>query len=257
MDYIPLFVAHGFFKNRTEFIRNHVRFNMHSRYPKVDGYIGERYLESLRASISVEMPYHRHTTRHINTVLVEHDEDKGKLVLRDRWHIFEDRPIRDIAELFATARKLNNSDPSRLAAVMELAEKHPKLIIFYNFNYELEALRTLANTLGVEVAEWNGHKHEDVPTGEKWLYLVQYTAGAEGWNCVTTNAMIFYSLNYSFKINEQAKGRIDRLNTPYTDLYYYILRSSAWIDKAIMKALMTKRNFNETQFFKEELGLAA
>lgn len=250
MDYIPVFVANGFYKNRTEFIRTHVVYNNFAKFPKVDRYVETGRLEKYRRMVLVDMPYARHTKRHVLNTIVDYNRAKYEQVVKKRWNIFEDEPIKDVAELFRVMRKLVNSDVSRLAAVMELHEKHPRLIIFYNFNYELEMLRTLGNTLGVPTAEWNGHKHQEIPETDKWFYLVQYTAGAEGWNCITTDAMVFWSLNYSYKINEQAKGRIDRLNTPYTDLYYYILRSPASIDTAIAKSIAAKKNFNENDYAK-------
>ncbi len=260
MDYVPVFVANGFFKNRSEFIHEHVVFSPYAKFPKVDRYIGTGVLEKYRRQILVEMPYSRHTTRHVNNYVVEYDKHLFERVWKNRWNVYEDEPIKDVAELFRVARKVVNSDPSRLGAVLTLLEKHPRLIVFYNFNYELEMLRSIKTTLGIPVAEWNGHKHEKVPTGDSWLYLVQYTAGSEGWNCITTDAMVYYSLNYSYKINEQGKGRIERLNTPYTDLYYYILRSGAPIDQAIAKSLATKENFNEKHYFghhfKDSLALA-
>lgn len=249
MDYVPVFIANGFYKNRSEFIHEHVVFFPYAKFPKVERYTGTGVLEKYRRQILVEMPYSRHTIRHVENYAVEYDKALFDRVWKDRWNVYEDEPIKDVAELFRVARKVVNSDPSRLGAVLKLLEKHPRLIIFYNFNYELEMLRTLKTTLGIDVGEWNGHKHEPVPVSDKWVYLVQYTAGAEGWNCITTDAMVYYSLNYSYKINEQGKGRIERLNTPYTDLYYYILRSGSPIDQAIYKSLLTKENFNEKQYF--------
>ncbi|QED11629.1 DNA helicase [Arthrobacter phage Qui] len=257
MDYIPLFVANGFYKNRTEFIRTHVVYNNFSKFPKVDRYVEQGVLLKHRRSILVEMPFDRHTTRHVKNILVKYDEEKFEQITKKRWHIYEERPIRDVGELFIVMRKLVNTDPSRLKAVATLYEKHPRLIVFYNYNYELDQLRTLEDILEVPFAEWNGQKHEPIPGGDKWVYLVQYTAGAEGWNCVETNATVFYSLNYSYKINHQAKGRIDRMNTKYTDLYYYILRSTSMIDNAIMKSITLKKNFNESQFYKSVFALAA
>jgi len=261
MDYIPVLVANGYYKNRTEFIRRHVVYNNYGNFPKVDHFVEEARLEKLRRLLIVDMPYYRHTKRHTHVVPVDYDEEKYQQAFKDRWHVFEERPIKDVAELFAVIRKITNSDMSRLGAVMETMEKHPKLIIFYNFNYELEILRTLGPVLGIESREWNGHKHEELPTGDRWIYLVQYTAGAEGWNCTTTDAIAFWSLNYSYKIWEQAKGRIDRLNTPFIDLHYYVLRSMAGIDRMISKALSQKQNFNERDmqptWAKTELDLAA
>lgn len=248
MDYIPIFVANGFYKNRTEFLRTHVVFSRFSKFPKVDRYVETGRLERLRRRILVEMPVEKHTVRHVHELLTEYDEAQFERVVKGRWNIYEDQPIKDVADLFRVMRKLVNSDPSRLEMVEALHRKHPKLIVFYNFNYELDLLMTLADTTGASIGQWNGRKHEPIPKGDSWIYLVQYTAGAEGWNCVQTDATVFYSLNYSYKINEQAKGRIDRRNTPYTDLHYYILKSASMIDKAIFRTLLEKRNFNEKDF---------
>ncbi len=248
LDYIPVFLANGFYKNRTEFKRRHVVYNYHRKFPAVDHYVGEGTLLRLRASILVDMPMDRHTVRNTELLKVDYNQKLFDRVMKDRWHVYEDRPLRDVAELFIVMRKVVNSDPSRLEAVRELLAKHPCLIIFYNFDYELEILRQLK--ADYTVAEWNGHKHEPLPAGSAWVYLVQYLAGSEGWNCVTTNAICFYTLTYSYKNWEQAYGRIDRMNTLYTNLYYYPLVSLSWIDKAIMKALHAKENFNESAFSK-------
>jgi hypothetical protein len=389
LDYIPVFVANGFYKNRTEFLREHVIYSRWSKFPKVDRYIGVNKLVKYRNQILVHMQYQRHTIRVTKKIPVDYDKDAFDKVLNKRWHIYLDRPLRDVGELFLVMRKVVNSSPTRLEAIRSLISKHPRLIVFYNFDYELEALRSLANTtlkvkqsettqehesweiqkpagtmlsassstrttpssgssvsvatpmphlmssktshtsttstttstfqaaewnghkhepnLEIEwtslstspnkssgesktyrtelsgslhttesrpnassetassttpvnsqrdfesfaVAEWNGHKHEPIPETESWLYLVQYQAGSEGWNCIETDAMAFYSLTYSYKMWHQAHGRIDRLNTPYKILYYYVLMSDSIIDKAIWRALQSKKSFNESRWLKK------
>jgi superfamily II DNA or RNA helicase len=164
-------------------------------------------------------------------------------VVKRRWNVFENRPARDAGELSSIMRKLVNTDVSRLAAVLGLMEKHPRLIVFYNHNPELEMLRTLGHL--IPIAEWNGHKHQEIPDTDRRLYLVQYQAGSEGWNCITTDAMVLYSLTYSYKVWHQAFGRIDRLNTPFKDLHYYVLKSDSLIDAAVWQSLKSKKNFNE------------
>lgn len=246
LDYIPVFVANGFYKNRTEFKREHVVYNTFTKFPKVDRYVGVGTLVRHRNSILVSMPYQKHTTRHTENMYVEHDVELLKRVTDDRWHVYEDRPIKDIAELFMVMRKVVNSDPSRIEAIKGLLKKHKRLIVFYNFNYERDALLELGKD--ITVAEWTGHKHQEVPETEEWLYIVQYIAGAEGWNCVATNATAFYSLTYSYKLWEQSHGRIDRLNTPFSDLYYYVLMSKSRIDLAILAALKAKKSFNNADY---------
>lgn len=257
MDFIPIFVANGYYKNRTQFIARHVVYNNHTQFPKIDHYLETPLLESLRHRVLVEMPFYKHTTRHIQDLIVDYDQERYDRVVKDRWNVYEDRPIKDIQELFSVMRRVVNTDTDRYAAVMKLMEKHPRLIIFYNFNYELEMLKVLGVSTMSHYAQWNGHKHEEIPDTEKWLYFVQYTAGAEGWNCISTDTVVFWSLNYSYKKNEQAKGRIDRINTPFRDLYYYVLRSASTIDHAISKAIAQKKSFNETHYYKSVYDKAA
>jgi hypothetical protein len=246
MDYIPVFIANGFYKNRADFCRQHVVFNSYVKFPKVERYTDTKVLARRLLSILVEMPFERHTVRHDIDVYVEYDREKFDRVWKSRWNYLEDRPIRHISELFSLARRVVGEDPSRLQRIRDLLVQHPKVIIFYNFDYELELLRSIE----VKQAEWNGHKHQDIPEGDEWIYLVQYMAGAEGWNCTTTDTIIFYSLTYSHKQIEQGKGRIDRLDTPFTDLYYYILRSASVVDVGIFKSVSEKKDFNETRFLR-------
>lgn len=248
LDYAPVFIANGFYKNITEFKREHVVYNTFTKFPKVDRYIGEGRLIRLREKILVEMSYKRHTTRIEKLIKVGYDKPLYEETLKKRWNVYKQRPMRGVPELFHVLRRISSSHSTRLEAVRTTLKAHPRLIVFYNFDYELETLRGLSDT--VTVSEWNGHRHDPVPEGDRWVYLVQYTAGAEGWNCITTDTVLFYSLTYSYKAWEQAHGRIDRLNTLYTNLYYYVLRSDSPIDLAVSKALSGKRNFNVSRFYK-------
>ena len=257
LDYIPVFVANGFYKNQTDFKREHVVYKTYSKFPKVDRYTGLNRLLRQRNQLLVEMPYLSHTVRHTTDVPVEYDEELFKKVVKRKWHVYKNCPLRNVSELFQVMRKVANSHESRLQAVRTLLNVHPKLIVFYNFDYELEELRKLSisekqvstKNDGITISEWNGHKHQPIPKTDRWIYLVQYAAGAEGWNCTTTDAMVFYSLPYSYKLWHQAHGRIDRLNTPYRDLWYYVLKGKSLIDTAVWKALSEKRNFNESAFY--------
>lgn len=252
LDYIPVFVANGFYRNRTEFKREHVVFKPYMNYPVVDHYVNVARLVKYRNQILIRMPYPKETTRHSVNVWVEHDEKAMAEVVNNHWNVFKNKPTRDVSERFQVMRQIVNSDPSRLAALWDLMEKHDRLIVFYNFDYELAILRILKESEKLDedfvFAEWNGHKHEELPESPKWVYAVQYIAGAEGWNCTTTNATVFWSLTYSYKLWEQAHGRTDRMNTTYKDLYYYIMRSKAAIDWAIWRSLKSKKSFQTKHF---------
>jgi hypothetical protein len=257
MDYIPVFVGNGFYKNRTEFIREHVNYAPYVRFPKVQSYQGVGRLVKYRNQILVHMPFEKQTVRHSKTIQVGYDENLMDLVTKNRWNPFKEEPIRDITDMLSVMRKVANTDPSRLKALRKLLKAHDKLILFYNFNYELDILRSLESV--VPIAEWNGHKHEEIPETDKWLYLVQYVAGSEGWNCIDSDATAFWSLTYSYKNWEQAHGRIDRMNTEFIDLWYYTFRSNSQIDNMIWGALKAKKNFQPAKFdFKDMIvGLKA
>lgn len=295
-DYIPVFLANGFYKNKTEFMNEHVIYSRFSKYPKIDRYVGLRRLERLRDRILVDMDFDRKTISHHEDVYVRYDISKYKDAIRTRTNPFVNgyilcdvsdpsglligkdisidevssnvlpglyyepkngdyvkiakQPIQQASGLCYVLRRIVNEDPSRQVALLELFEKHPKMIVFYNFDYELDILKNMYYGQDVEIAEWNGHKHQPVPDSESWVYLVQYTAGAEGWNCIKTDTIVFFSQNYSYKIMEQASGRIDRLNTPYIELYYYHLKTRSGIDLAISRSLKEKKKFNERKFTK-------
>jgi hypothetical protein len=241
LDFIPVFVANSFYKNRTEFKARHVVYKSFSKFPAVDHYTNVGELVRYRNQILVRMPYERHTNRIVKLIDVGHDEVLMKRVMKDRWNPYEDRPIRQSAELHSLMRRVVSEHPSRMDALYNVMKIHPRLIVFYNFNYELEMLRGVQD---IEIAEWNGQKHEEIPEGLRWLYLVQYNAGAEGWECIETNATFFWSQDYSYKRTEQAYGRIDRMNTPYGNLFYYLPMSNSYIDKAVRRAWKEKRDFN-------------
>ena len=252
-DYIPVFLANGFYKNKTQFIREHVIYSRFTKYPKIDRYINTGSLIRLRNRILVDMDFKRKTTAHHEDVYCTYNVSTYKDVTRRRWDIYKDEPIKDAAGLCYTLRRVVNTDESRQTALLDIVADHPRVIVFYNFDYELDLLKSMSYIHDgdcLDIAEWNGHKHQPTPKTDKWVYLVQYTAGCEGWNCVKTDTIVFYSQNYSYKVMEQASGRIDRLNTPYKDLYYYHLKSRSGIDLAISKALSKKKKFNEGKFVK-------
>lgn len=247
-DYIPVFVANGFYKNKTEFLKEHAVYNHYSKYPKIDRFVDTGKLNRYRRKILVTMEFKKSTIPVDIQVLCDYDKELYKAIVRERWDFYDHKPIEETGKLFYLMRRVVNSDPSRINEVIKIVLEKKRTIIFYNFTYELEALRAVLDKIGVVHSEWNGEKHEEIPKGDRWAYLVQYSAGAEGWNCIDTDTVIFFSQNYSYRMTAQASGRIDRMNTPYQKLYYYHLRSYAPIDIAIAKALKNKQNFNEKAF---------
>jgi hypothetical protein len=252
LDYMPVFIANGFYRNKTDFIDQHVEFDQYVKYPKVKKFHNPGKLIRYRNSILIPMDFKRSTTRIRRFIKSQFDKELYETVLNNRWNIFTDKPVVNASELMQCLRRIVASDYDRMYNAKFLMDIHDRVIVFYNYDYELDILKGLAEELGKEYWEWNGHRHENIPDKDQWLYLVQYTAGAEGWNCISTNVILFYSLNYSYKITEQAEGRIDRLNTTYTDLEYYYLTSDSAIDKSVRRSLTVKEKFNESAWLKNK-----
>lgn len=248
MDYLPVFMAHGFFRTRTEFMEDHVIFDRFAKYPKVKRYIGEAKLQRLRRSILVEMPVERHTTRERETVYCDYDRDLYKWVVKNRMDPWTEEPLRDACGVCRILRKVVSDNDWRSEQAKRILSSNERVIVFYNYNYELDRILAVAESLGLPTAQWNGHRHDAIPAEPRWVYICQYTSAAEGWNCTSTDTVLFWSLNYSWRVTEQCEGRIDRLNTPYSRLRYYFLESDSSIDKAIRRSLGSKKVFNERAF---------
>ena len=246
MDYWAVFTANGFYKNKSDFVYQHVIYRRFSNYPQVDRYFNTKRLEELRDMILIPINYENHTHKNFIDISCSYDRSAYKEIGRTRWNPFENKPIETAAELCYLQRKVVNSDPSRLNALIDIWKKEKKIIVFYSYDYELDAI--LSVNWPCKIKQWNGHKHQPIPEGTEWIYLVNYAAGAEGWNCISTNCIVFFSLQYSYKIFLQTQGRIDRRNTPFTELYYYQLKSNAPIDLAIARALRDKKDFNERRY---------
>lgn len=269
-DYAPLFVANGWYKNITEFRRNHAVYSRYTTYPKIERYVNQKILEEYREKLLVEMPMLRHTTRHVEHLECEYDRESFRDVIKRRWNIFKDQPIENASELFGVLRRIVSTHPSRSDRFLEVLDNHEKVIVFYNFNYELDILRELCKEYQIRScsgglppwdlseeeietflnedkkfgwSEYNGHRHDPIPDTERWVYLVQYTSGAEGWNCTKTDTMLFWSLTYSWKQYWQSQGRIDRLNTPFKDLFYYVMMANSPAEKPVLSALERKKDF--------------
>ena len=247
-DYAPVFIANGFYKNITEFRSEHIVYKRYVKYPCIDKYVNIGRLIRLRKNTLVDMDFKRSVEYHPMNIWTNYDRDLYRKIQRTRWNVWTDKPMESASELCQGLRRVVNQDKSKVDALIELLASHPRAIIFYNYNYELDILKNAPYCPGTKIAEWNGHAHQPIPDGERWVYLVQYTAGCEGWNCILTDTIIFYSLSYSYKQMEQARGRVDRMNTPFKDLYFYYLKTKAPIDSGIEYALKNKKNFNEGKF---------
>lgn len=252
MDYMPLFIANGFYRNKTDFIEQHVEYERYTKFPKVKAIHNSKKLSDNLDRVMVQMKFRRKVIRRKHYIDTNYPIDVVKNVKDTRFNPYTNKPIRTPSEYTQVMRRLVAESDDRKEKTKELILALDKVILFYNYNYERDILLDMLNSVDINYGEYSGHKHDPLPKGKQWVYLVQYTAGAEGWNCTETDRMIFYSPNYSYRIVEQCEGRIDRLNSLYSELHYYYCRSDSSIDKAVFRALATKRRFNEKNWGKEE-----
>lgn len=249
-DYIPVFVANHFYKNATDLLSKHAVYNPFTPFKKVERFVYTDILSKYRDCILVDIKVEQ-KPRTYRWITVGYDENIFKTIMSKDWNVWDNEPIDTSAMKFYLMRKAVNMNDERLQALKNIYDSHKKVIVFYNFDYELEMLRVMCHKLKIPKGEWNGHKHEPIPDTDTWLYLVQYTAGAEGWNCTETNVIVFLSLNYSYRTTEQSSGRIDRRDSKFPILHYYFITTNSWIDRAIKHALKNKQDFNERKFYKK------
>ena len=247
-DYGPVFVANGYFSSISEFKQRHIIYDYRPGWPRFVKCVGTARLDRLKQRIIVRMNYEHKVEVHSTDILCDYDTVLYKTVVRQRWNPYENKPIENASQYCYCLRRITNLDESRVEACKEIVNQRNRVIIFYNHDPELYLLREVDFGPDVAIAELNGHKHEAIPDTPRWVYLVNYAAGAEAWECTKTDTVIFYSQNYSYKTMVQAAGRIDRRNTPFSDLYYYHLKSRAPIDLAIEQCIKAKKKFNENTF---------
>lgn len=252
LDYMVVFIANGFYRNPTQFKEQHIVYNPYVKFPQIKEYINEGILMRHRRDILVPLVVKRHTRRHFESIYTDFNIALYSKVMTNRFNYLKNRPIKNASELTQLVRRIISSSPGRIRALKEQMAKYPKMIVFYNYDYEKDIIIKAAEQGGYNVAQYNGKVHDDLPESETWIYAVQYTA-AEGWNATSTNHIVFYSPNYSWKVTEQAQGRIDRLNTKFTDLYYTFLVSHSSIDEAVLKSVAQKKKFNESYWGKQYL----
>ena len=114
MDYIPVFVANGWYKHKTDFCDQHVEYDQYSSYPKIKKIHNEDKLIYKRNAILVHMPMKRQTIRHRQLIYSSFDEELYSKVMKDRWNVFEEKPIENASELLQCVRRIVATDEDRI-----------------------------------------------------------------------------------------------------------------------------------------------
>ena len=141
----------------------------------------------------------------------------------------------------------------KLQAFQDLAEStQDRLVVFYNFNEELYALKAIAEELERPVSEVNGHRKDMTAFEEQSnsITLIQYQAGSMGLNLQKANKIVYFTLPLMSELFEQSKKRIHRIgqNQP---CFYYTLTVKNSIDENIKKVLEMRKDYTDELFEKD------
>ena len=138
----------------------------------------------------------------------------------------------------------------KLEAFSDLVEStQDRLIVFYNFNEELEQLKRIAEEHERPVSEVNGHV-KDLDAYENKsdsITLIQYQAGAMGLNLQKANKIIYFTLPTMSELFEQSKKRIHRIGQKDT-CFYYLMVCNGSIEEEILQTLEMRKDYTDDLF---------
>ncbi|GEL67219.1 SNF2-related protein [Marinilactibacillus psychrotolerans] len=143
----------------------------------------------------------------------------------------------------------------KLEKVQDLIEStNDRLIIFYNFKNEFQALREICKKLERPISTVNGDGRDfgAYEESNNSISLIQYQAGATGLNLQKANKIIYFTLPQSSELFEQSKKRIHRIGQDKPCFYYYLLVDGS-IEHRIYQQLKLKKNYSDELFEKEEM----
>lgn len=141
-------------------------------------------------------------------------------------------------------------NPAKLEAFRDLVEStNDRLIVFYNFNDELEKLSRIAWENHRPVAVVNGKQKDLLPyeNAPDSITFIQYQAGAMGLNLQKANKIVYFTPPLSSELFEQSKKRIHRIGQEKTCFYYYLTCKGS-IEEKIYRTLAMRRDYTDKLF---------
>lgn len=132
-----------------------------------------------------------------------------------------------------------------------LQSTNDRLIVFYNFNAELQELKKICKDLDKPTSEVNGHCKDltAYETEDNSVTLIQYQAGAMGLNLQQANKIIYFTLTDKSELFEQSKKRIHRIGQD-KPCFYYILICKGSVEEVVLDTLKMRKDFTD-ELFKE------
>lgn len=175
---------------------------------------------------------------------------KNRLIKIDGKELVGDTSLTKLLYQRQLASQYNSNKTTMLRDLLE--STNDRVIVFYNFNEELEKIEDMCIRMERPVSVVNGQR-KDLKCYEKdqdSVTLIQYQAGAMGLNLQKANKIIYFSLPLSSELFEQSKKRIHRIGQKNSCFYYYLITERS-IEEKIYEVLGQRRDFTNKLF--EEL----
>ena len=172
---------------------------------------------------------------------------KNRLIEIDGKELVGDTSLTKMLYQRQLASQYNSNKTTMLRDLLE--STNDRVIIFYNFNEELEKIENVCNKLERPVSVVNGSK-KDLKAYDKEetsVTCIQYQAGAMGLNLQKANKIIYFSLPLSSELFEQSKKRIHRIGQKKSCFYYYLITEKS-IEEKIYEVLGQRRDFTNKLF---------
>ena len=127
-----------------------------------------------------------------------------------------------------------------------------RVIIFYNFNTELEALRKVLFDRPISIVNGQVKDLKAYENNDNSVTLIQYQAGAMGLNLQKANRIIYFSLPERSELFEQSKARICRIGQE-KQCYYHIMMCHKSVEEKIYECLLMRKDYTD-ELFRKEFG---
>ncbi|WP_368076685.1 SNF2-related protein [Clostridium tyrobutyricum] len=172
---------------------------------------------------------------------------KDRLITINNTELVGDTSLTKMLYLRQLSSQYNKNKVNQLKDILESTED--RIIIFYNFNKELEIIKKLCEKLDKPISIINGAV-KDLDNFNQYnnsITLVQYQAGAMGHNLQKSNKIIYFSLPLQSELFEQSKKRIHRIGQEKTCFYWYLITQNS-IEEQIYQTLKERRDYTNKLF---------
>ena len=243
----------------NSFVDFHYEDNEGFPFMVIDGYKNEERLKRkmrehgcifMKTEEVIDLPEQIHQTIKVPTAKEYRKFRKDCICMVDGSELVGDTTL---TKMLYERQLCGQYSKDKLQAFQELLEStNDRLIVFYNFNAELEALKGICDSVERPYSVVNGeskdlyaYEHE---SGS--ITLIQYQAGAMGLNLQKANKIVYFTPPLSSELFEQSKKRIHRVGQSKTCFYYYLTCGGS-IEEKIYRTLAMRKSYTEALFESE------